>query len=152
MTYPPDPYQPPQPYGQPSTPPAAPPYGPQYGVQPVPPDGFGAAYKGGPGPYGQPYPGGPGGYHPYQVVPTNTLAILALIFAFIFPIAGIVLGHIARSQIRKTGEQGDVLAVVGLWIGYVLLAFSVVVCGFYGLAAIWTIDQATSPTTTGVTV
>jgi hypothetical protein len=149
MTYPPDPYQPPQPYGRPPTP-AAPPYGPQYGVQPVPPDGFGAAYKG--DPYGQPYPGGPG-YHPYPAAPTNTLAILALIFAFVFPIAGIVLGHLARSQIRQTGEQGDALALAGLWVGYVLLAFAVVVCGFYGLIAVWTIENATNTaTTTGVTV
>ncbi|MET0419260.1 MAG: DUF4190 domain-containing protein [Actinoplanes sp.] len=147
MTYPPDPYQPPQPYGAPSTP-----YGPHYGAQPVPPDALGPAHKGGPGYYGpQPYPGGPG-YLPYSPpgVQTNTLAILALIFAFIFPIAGVVLGHLARRQILQTREQGDGLAIAGLWVGYLLIGFGVVVCAFYGVVAAWTIDQATS-TTTGVT-
>ncbi len=149
MTYPPDPYQPPQPYGQPSTPPG-PQYGPQYGAQPVPPDDFQMAHKGGHGPYGQPYPGA--GYPGYQVVPTNTLAILALIFAFLFPLAGIVLGHVARGQIRVSGEQGDVLAIVALWISYALLALSVAVCGFYGLLAVWSIDQSAASTITGVPV
>ena len=144
MTYPPDPYQPPQPYGQqppygqPSTPPG-PQYGPQYGAQPVPPDSFGPAHKGAPGPYGQPYPGA-AGYPAYQVVPTNTLAILALVFAFVFPLAGIVMAHVARGQMRMSGEQGDVLAIVALWVGYALLAVTVAVCGFYGLVAFWAIE------------
>ena len=50
---------------------------------------------------------------------TNTLAILSLIAAFIFPIVGVVLGHIALNQIAKTGENGRALALAGLIIGYI---------------------------------
>ena len=117
----------------------------------MPLDDFGMAHKGEPGPYGQPYPGTPS-YPSYQVVPTNTLAILALIFAFVFPLAGLVLGHVARGQIRVSGEQGDVLAIIALWISYALLAVSVAVCGFYGLLAVWSIEQSATSTITGVPV
>jgi uncharacterized membrane protein YdjX (TVP38/TMEM64 family) len=51
--------------------------------------------------------------------PTNTLAIIALIAAFVFPLAGIVIGHIALSQIKKTGEGGHALALWGTILGYV---------------------------------
>jgi len=106
----------------------------------------------GPGPYGQgPYPGGPypgGGYpggagqpgygpypppygyggYGYPAQPgTNTMAILALVFAFIFAPVAIVLGVLARKQIRRTGEQGMGLATAGLVCGIV----------FTVLTAIW---------------
>jgi hypothetical protein len=55
--------------------------------------------------------------------PTNTLAILALVMAFAFPPAGLVLGIIARKQIRETGEEGDGLALAGIIIGAIALAF-----------------------------
>jgi hypothetical protein len=50
---------------------------------------------------------------------TNTLAILALVFGFGGGVLGIVFGHLARAQIRRTGEQGWALATVGLVLGYV---------------------------------
>ncbi|MGV2481463.1 UNVERIFIED_CONTAM: DUF4190 domain-containing protein, partial [Salmonella enterica subsp. enterica serovar Weltevreden] len=52
----------------------------------------------------------------YQALPpNNTLAIIALVASifgvvssfFIAGIAGIVMGHIARKQIRERGERGD---------------------------------------------
>ncbi len=52
-----------------------------------------------PAPYGQP--------DPYGRRPTNTLAVLALVFAFLIAPLGIVFGHIARGQIKRTGEEGD---------------------------------------------
>ncbi|MCU1477941.1 MAG: hypothetical protein JWQ64_2634 [Subtercola sp.] len=56
---------------------------------------------------------------PYPTAPpTNVLAIIALVLAFVFPIGGIVLGHIALSQIKRTGEQGHGLALAGTIIGY----------------------------------
>jgi phosphotransferase system glucose/maltose/N-acetylglucosamine-specific IIC component len=70
----------------------------------------------------------PGYYYPMAFVPvrrTNTMAILALVLAFVVAPAGIVLGHIARSQIRRTGEDGDGLALAGLIIGYVFTALNV---------------------------
>jgi hypothetical protein len=80
---------------------------------------YGAAQPGpyGPPPYGYPYP-------PMQTG-TNTLAILALVFAFVFAPAGIVMGAIARKQIRRTGEQGMGLATAGLVCGIVFTAISV---------------------------
>ncbi|MEQ1737918.1 MAG: DUF4190 domain-containing protein [Rhodoglobus sp.] len=55
--------------------------------------------------------------------PTNVLAIIALVAAFVFPLAGIVIGHIALGQIKKTGESGHGLAMAGTVLGYV---FSVI--------------------------
>lgn len=57
--------------------------------------------------------------------PTNTLAILSLVFAFFLWPAGLVLGHIARSQIKLTGEKGKGLATAGLAISYASLAVMV---------------------------
>jgi hypothetical protein len=68
------------------------------------------------------------GYYP---APTNTLAILALIFAFLFPIAGVICGHIARSQIKRTGEGGDGLALAGLILGYALTGLIVLFVAAY---------------------
>src|ERR687890_524059 len=156
MTYPPsggtpDPYQPQQPYGQPydpTTPYSQDPYAapasgqPASGApssgQPYPPQ-FGDAGKGQPyagQPYGgQPYP------PPYAPAPTtNTMAILALVFAFIFAPAAIVLGHVAKKQIRQTGEQGEGLATAGLWLGYIFTGLYVAFCALWiilAAAGIW---------------
>jgi hypothetical protein len=76
---------------------------------------------------------------PYQApvqAKTNTLAILSLIFGIgqmiLWPfitIPAIVLGHVARKQIRATGENGDGLALAGLilgWIGAGVLALGII--------------------------
>jgi len=39
-----------------------------------------------------------------------------------FPLLAIPFGHIARSQIRRTGEQGSGVALAGLILGYLSLA------------------------------
>lgn len=54
--------------------------------------------------------------------PTNLLAILALVLGLFTGILGIIFGHIARAQIRRTGEGGAGLALAGLVIGYVWLS------------------------------
>lgn len=61
---------------------------------------------------------------------TNTLAIIALISSFFISVLGIVLGHIALSQIKKTGEQGRGLALAGTIIGYVITAFGAIALVF----------------------
>ncbi|GAB4105523.1 hypothetical protein GCM10028790_45420 [Micromonospora taraxaci] len=84
------------------------------------------------GPYGQygPPPGGPGRG-------TNVLAILSLVFAFVFPPAGAVLGHVAKRQIRTSGEDGDQLATWGLILGYVFTGLTVLACcGWLALVAL----------------
>ena len=132
MTYPPpggtpDPYQPQQPYGQPydpSAPASGQPYGqPQYGQQPG---------------YGQPYAQQP--YSP--AAPTNTMAILALVFAFVFAPAAIVMGHVAKKQIRQTGESGEGLATAGLWLGYIFTSIYALICAFYIVVAIFAIGSS----------
>lgn len=69
---------------------------------------------------------------------TNGLAVASLAcglaqFAFgpLATIPAIVLGHMARSQIRRSGEQGAGLALAGLLLGWaaVILAVVVIVIG-----------------------
>jgi hypothetical protein len=49
----------------------------------------------------------------------NVMSILSLVFAFVFPPLGIVFGHIAKKQIRRTGEGGSGFATAGLVLGYI---------------------------------
>jgi Domain of unknown function (DUF4190) len=66
---------------------------------------------------------------------TNSFAVAALVcgviqfcgFWLLGTIPAIVLGHIARRQIRQRGEQGAGLALAGLILGYVGIALTVVV-------------------------
>ena len=62
---------------------------------------------------------------------TNVLAIISLIAAFVMPVAAIVTGHIAMSQIRRTGEQGEGLAKAGLILGYVFTSLGVLLAIAY---------------------
>jgi DUF1707 SHOCT-like domain/Domain of unknown function (DUF4190) len=80
---------------------------------------------------------------PMVVAGTNGLAVASLAcgiaqFAFgpLATIPAIVLGHMARSQIRRTGEQGAGLALAGLILGWgaVILGIIVIVIGL-GVAA-----------------
>lgn len=58
-----------------------------------------------------------------EVVPTNVLAIVSLVLSILgFCLIASILGHIALSQIKKTGEQGRGLAIAGIVVGYVATA------------------------------
>lgn len=57
---------------------------------------------------------------------TNAMAIVALIMAFVVPFLAIIFGHVARSQIRRTGEDGAGMALAGLIIGYLSIAAYIV--------------------------
>jgi hypothetical protein len=75
---------------------------------------------------------------PQQQAGTNTLAIIAIIGGFVFPLAGIVCGFIALSQIKRTGQGGRGLALAGVIIGFAIIAFGIlmsVVFTMIGLAA-----------------
>lgn len=51
---------------------------------------------------------------------TNAMAIVSLVTSILgISLVGVITGHIAMSQIKKTGEQGNGLAVAGLIIGYI---------------------------------
>ncbi len=71
-------------------------------------------------PYAQQNPYSNAAYQPGMAPPTNTLAIIAIILGFVFPLGGIICGHIALGQIKRTGESGHGLALAGTIIGYVL--------------------------------
>ncbi|RXZ72507.1 DUF4190 domain-containing protein [Agromyces albus] len=78
--------------------------------------------------------------------PQNVLAwvSLGLALGFVFfsvltSIPAIICGHIARAQIRRTGEQGGAAALTGLVLGYVFTALTlagiaVFVTFFIGIA------------------
>ena len=54
---------------------------------------------------------------------TNGFAIAALILGLLGgSILAVIFGHVARGQIRRTGEQGSGLALAGLILGYIGLA------------------------------
>jgi hypothetical protein len=100
-----------------------------------------------PGGWGPPGHGQPDAYAPPPWAyrrPTNTLAVLSLVLAFVCAPAGVVLGIVARRQIRRTGEEGSGLALAGiivggLWTGLVLallvvwlVAVSMLASGSFG--------------------
>jgi Domain of unknown function (DUF4190)/Domain of unknown function (DUF1707) len=81
-------------------------------------------------------PAGPGAVTPYQhgyyplpvVQPTNGLAVGALVCGIaefftlgLAAIPAVILGHAARSQIRRTGERGEGMALAGLILGYLAI-------------------------------
>ena len=84
-----------------------------------------------PQPYAQQQPYGSAAYQPANVAPTNTLAIVALILGFVVPIAGIICGHIALGQIKRTGENGHGLALAGTILGYVFTGLGILITIIY---------------------
>lgn len=102
---------------------------PAYGQQYPPPydqqSGYGQPQYPPPG-YGQPQYPPPGYAQPYAAPPTNTMAILALVFAFVFAPVGVVLGFLARKQIKETGEAGDGLALAGIIVGGIFTALIII--------------------------
>jgi len=97
---------------------------------------LGSSYAGGPyatGPYATgSYATGPYAGYPQPVAcpgapprVTNTMAILALVFTFVFPVLGIVFGAIGRRQIARTGEEGRTMATVALVVSIVFTALQV---------------------------
>ncbi|HYK31846.1 MAG TPA: DUF1707 and DUF4190 domain-containing protein [Streptosporangiaceae bacterium] len=90
----------------------------------------------------KPVPYQPPAYSIVARTSTNPLAGISLAFGIgqvIFPFFGamiaVVLGHVARSQIRKTGEQGDGLAQAGMVLGYIGVAIPIVIVAFIVAAA-----------------
>lgn len=83
-------------------------------------------------------PGGAGTWATPQwasgsVPPTNVLAVVAFVFGLFGGLLAIVFGHIALAQIRRTGEGGARLALVGLILGYLWLLGFIVFFVVFGL-------------------
>ena len=97
-------------------------------------------------------PGGrlPGPPHPPG---TNALAITSMIcgiaqffgFWLLATIPAIVCGHIARRQIRRTGEDGDGMALAGLVLGWAGAALTVVVGIVIALIVISVTNSPSAP-------
>ena len=120
-------------------------YGAGYGYDSAP--GPLPSYPGYPqGPYGPP-PGGPGpyqpwgqGYTPYnQTAPVNGFAIGSLILGLLFclPGIGLVLGVIALVQIRKKGQRGTAMAVIGSVLSGLSLLGLLLMIATGGLSGFW---------------
>jgi hypothetical protein len=66
---------------------------------------------------------------------TNSYAVVALVLGLILGPLAIPFGHIARTQIRRTGEQGAGMALAGLILGYFsLCAVAFVVLRFSSIS------------------
>ncbi|MFD2766795.1 DUF4190 domain-containing protein [Micromonospora eburnea] len=164
MTYPPpsggwhDPYAP----GQQSSPPADPTL--PMSANPIPSQPTSAdPYSGAPAatpyaspgypPAGDPYAAAgypPPGYPAYVPAKTNTMAIVALVLSLVgigtciaAPI-GAILGHVARKQIRETGEQGEGMAKAAIIIGWILTGLLALLIAFYVVMIIIAIASAES--------
>jgi uncharacterized membrane protein len=80
--------------------------------------------------YGQqaPYPPAQPGY--------NTMSIVAFILAFFISVVGVILGFVALSQIKKSGEQGRGLAVAAIIIGFAEIVLGIILTIFFIALAI----------------
>lgn len=70
-----------------------------------------------------------------QQPPTNTLSILAIVLVWFFWPAGLILGHVARRQIDRSGENGRGMATAAVVVGWACFALTVLVT-VVGLIAI----------------
>jgi hypothetical protein len=69
---------------------------------------------------------------------TSTTAVISLccgvgawvLLPFVLAIVAIVTGHMARAEIRREPAQGDGMAIAGLVLGYLNLAFCIAVIAF----------------------
>jgi hypothetical protein len=117
----PPPPPPPPPPSAPAPPPPPPPPAPQYAAPPAP------QYTA-PPQYSYTYGAAP------MIVRNNGFAVASLVTSiasiffgvfFLPQIAGVIFGHVAMSQIKRSQgrEQGSGMAIAGLVIGYLMLAF-----------------------------
>ncbi len=126
----------PYPYGSPAQPY---PYG-----SPAQPQPYGSA----PQPYPYPATAPAYGYGYAPSPPTNQMAVIALVLGIVglvvlpilASIPAIIVGHMARKQIRERGEGGDGMALAGVITGYIgavgyTLIFLLILLPFFILAA-----------------
>ena len=69
------------------------------------------------------------GYYPVPQAATSGVAVASLICGIaefftlgIAAVPAVILGHVARANIKRTGERGDGLAIAGLVLGYLGIA------------------------------
>lgn len=97
--------------------------------------------------------------YPYASQPTNSMSIASLvsgILAWVLcpilaGVLAVIFGHVARNQIKQSGEAGGGMAIAGLVLGYANLAVTVLgiiawTVLFAGLAILGTMIPSVSPT------
>lgn len=69
----------------------------------------------------------PAASHKVDFTKFNTLSIVSIATAisWVGAVAGVITGHIALAQIKRTGEKGRGLAITGLVLGYLYIAGSI---------------------------
>ena len=96
--------------------------------------------------------GGPQyGYAPAR--PNNQMALVSLIagiagwtvLPFLASIVAVVTGHMAKRQIRETGEGGDGMATAGLALGYTMIGIGLLIA--LGFLLFWGVLAASVSTT-----
>jgi eukaryotic-like serine/threonine-protein kinase len=93
-----------------------------YGYNPFTYDPLGRVPLAGPPVEPPPFTPPPAPPYPPRV---NPLATLSLVFAFVFPPAGALLGHLGLAQIRRTGELGRDRALAGVALSYAFITLTV---------------------------
>jgi len=78
---------------------------------------------------------GPGMQAPSPARGTNVMAVLAIVFAFVFSPLGIVFGILGRKQTARTGEGGRGLATAGLILSIVFLVVGIATAVVVGVLA-----------------
>ncbi|WP_454299823.1 DUF4190 domain-containing protein [Salana multivorans] len=69
---------------------------------------------------------------------TNGLAIAALVTGLCgLAIIPVILGHLGLNQIRRTGEGGAALAIIGLVLGYSMIALYTILIAVTIGGGIW---------------
>jgi len=114
--------------------------GASYGPAAASPPGYGYA------PYGYPYVPAP---------KTNGMAVAAMVVSIVgavglcawgvgglIGVVGALLGHVARRQIRTSGEAGDGMALAGVIVGWIAFAIGLIAVGVF---AAFIIAAANSP-------
>ncbi|MEW9548589.1 DUF4190 domain-containing protein [Nonomuraea sp. NPDC050783] len=120
-------------------------YGYGYGQQQPPSGSYGSGQSQENYAYGQLPPSGGYGYNnPYGAPPppsrpTNGMAVASLVLGIVgmiscglTSIVGVILGHIALNRIKRSGEEGQGLAVGGLVTSYVMIVINVLLLIWFG--------------------
>jgi hypothetical protein len=97
--------------------------------QPAPAEGYAAPQPA----YGQP------GYQPQK---TNTMAILGLVFAFIFSPLGVVFSAIGLKQIKQRHEGGRGLALAGLIISIISIVLGILLIVLFATVLAPAVEKA----------
>ena len=92
-----------------------------------------------------PYGGGAGGYPASNwsgTRPTNALAVVSLVTGLLcFTFIPVIFGHIALGQIKRTGEGGATMAIIGLVLGYAQIVAGILLFLIFGMGMFWVVNS-----------